>query len=443
LHGVAHRLALKSAARRCRRREEEFTDSEAGAADAFETIAQYEAERVLHEELLRLPAKYRAPLLLCYLEGKSREEAAAELGCTLGMLKGRLERGRNRLRLRLSMRGVSLSAAVAGSCAPWGTTKAAVSTSLVATTVQTVTAWSGGTPVHGSVNPQVLALANGEISMTTSVTMCTAAGVLAAATLGIYALLRSDDALADPPRLAPLVTNVAPEVLATPLPLFILAEIEGGGDAEGGGLNRPLPPDGSWAQYRLELSRTQGGAQRGTTLILTIASVGQTMVDEWPARFLELTIDEGETVQRTKVLVPEEAFVAKESPVHRIIRAWSQRGSDAARQIENPIDDFKRGPLETLFPGELRNAKSLGENQLEVEKLGAVTAKGITGNAKLTDGRGADELVYRAWSHPQVPFGLISAEIKEVSPDRAADRSMKLTLVKFGTDAESKLPDLQ
>jgi endonuclease/exonuclease/phosphatase family metal-dependent hydrolase len=58
----------------------------------------------------RLPDSYRLPLLLCYLEGKSRDEAAAELGWSVGIVKGCLERGRLRLRDRLQRRGVALSA---------------------------------------------------------------------------------------------------------------------------------------------------------------------------------------------------------------------------------------------------------------------------------------------------------------------------------------------
>src|SRR5207302_10564393 len=58
----------------------------------------------------RLPGRYRLPLLLCYLDGRSRDEAARQLGWALPSLKGRLERGRQQLRDRLARRGVTLSA---------------------------------------------------------------------------------------------------------------------------------------------------------------------------------------------------------------------------------------------------------------------------------------------------------------------------------------------
>src|SRR5205085_1956918 len=69
-------------------------------------------QETLHEELARLPEKYRAPLVLCYLEGRTQCEAARQLGWGENVLRGRLDRGRERLRQRLVRRGVTLSAAL-------------------------------------------------------------------------------------------------------------------------------------------------------------------------------------------------------------------------------------------------------------------------------------------------------------------------------------------
>ncbi|QJX00312.1 sigma-70 family RNA polymerase sigma factor [Frigoriglobus tundricola] len=65
---------------------------------------------VLDAELNRLPAKYRIPVVLCYLQGKTYEQAAAELNCPLGTLSGRLTRAKTLLRTRLVRRGVTMSA---------------------------------------------------------------------------------------------------------------------------------------------------------------------------------------------------------------------------------------------------------------------------------------------------------------------------------------------
>ena len=69
----------------------------------------------LHQEVSHLPEKYRTPIVLCYFEGLTHDEAASRLGCPLGTVKGRLSRARDLLRRRLTRRGVALSAAALAS----------------------------------------------------------------------------------------------------------------------------------------------------------------------------------------------------------------------------------------------------------------------------------------------------------------------------------------
>src|SRR5262249_54344587 len=109
LFGVARRAALKALARSKRRRQVEQAKPEREAIDPAD-LSWREACRLLHEEIERLPEQYRGPIVLCHLEGRSRDEAAAELGWKLATLRGRLERGRDMLKRRLTRRGVALSA---------------------------------------------------------------------------------------------------------------------------------------------------------------------------------------------------------------------------------------------------------------------------------------------------------------------------------------------
>src|SRR5207253_4802945 len=109
-HRAAYRAALRARARALRRSEGQTPDVPAvePAADLFWA----DLRPVLDEEVDRLPAKYRAPFVLCYLDGKTNEEAARELGCPKGTVLSRLSWARQRLRARLTRRGPAPSAGV-------------------------------------------------------------------------------------------------------------------------------------------------------------------------------------------------------------------------------------------------------------------------------------------------------------------------------------------
>jgi RNA polymerase sigma factor (sigma-70 family) len=109
LYRVAYHLAMKAQARASRRRAQERKAAGTVSADPLFDMNLRELREVLFEELQLLPEKYRAPLVLCYLEEKTQDEAARVLGWTKGAVKGRLERGRDRLRARLARRGLELS----------------------------------------------------------------------------------------------------------------------------------------------------------------------------------------------------------------------------------------------------------------------------------------------------------------------------------------------
>ena len=111
LHGVARRVALRSRSLAARRRavEGERPESEEAEAEAVAVPPPpddlFDLRRVLDEELARLPEKYRTPLVLCYLEGLTHDEAAGQLRCPVGTVRSRLAGGRDRLRSRLVRRG--------------------------------------------------------------------------------------------------------------------------------------------------------------------------------------------------------------------------------------------------------------------------------------------------------------------------------------------------
>jgi RNA polymerase sigma-70 factor (ECF subfamily) len=113
LYGVALRTALKARTMAAKRRAREQPAAEVPerAADRHNSDDQ---TAVLDEELAKLPEKYRLPIVLCELEGKSHQEAAALLGWPIGTLSGRLSRARKRLAEQLTRRGVTLGSAGLG-----------------------------------------------------------------------------------------------------------------------------------------------------------------------------------------------------------------------------------------------------------------------------------------------------------------------------------------
>jgi RNA polymerase sigma factor (sigma-70 family) len=110
LHGVAHKTALKAKAMNSRRR---LKEREAGAAQGRNATDRTwdSLLEILDGELSALPEKYRAPIVLCDLEGLSYREAAARLGCLQGTLSGRLTRARALLAHRISRRCPPVTAA--------------------------------------------------------------------------------------------------------------------------------------------------------------------------------------------------------------------------------------------------------------------------------------------------------------------------------------------
>jgi RNA polymerase sigma factor (sigma-70 family) len=112
LHAVACRVVRKAQVTAARRKRREREAAMNRSQNPVPESNQDDLRQVIDEELGRLPEKYRAPLVLCYLEGRTNEEAARQLGWPRGTVQGRLARARDLLRRRLTRRGVALSAAV-------------------------------------------------------------------------------------------------------------------------------------------------------------------------------------------------------------------------------------------------------------------------------------------------------------------------------------------
>jgi RNA polymerase sigma factor (sigma-70 family) len=158
LHGVALRVARKAKARAARRRECERRAEPVRPDDPFGAVEWRDLRPILDEELDRLGDKYRGPLVLCYLEGHSHEEAARRLGWPNGTVCGRLARGRDLLRRRLEQRGIACAVLPA---LPVGASQAAVPPALVSSAVQAARLVATGQPLAAVLPPETAVLADG------------------------------------------------------------------------------------------------------------------------------------------------------------------------------------------------------------------------------------------------------------------------------------------
>jgi len=162
LYTVAYRLALKLRSQAARRQARERQVGQMRPIETADGSEVSEWVSLLDEELNALPEKYRAPLVLCYLQGRTNAEAARALGWPPGSMARRLARGRELLRRRLMARGVALS--VAGLLAVMlREARAAVPTALSLETVRAGLLTGGGTALTGAVSAGVVALVEGTV----------------------------------------------------------------------------------------------------------------------------------------------------------------------------------------------------------------------------------------------------------------------------------------
>jgi RNA polymerase sigma factor (sigma-70 family) len=190
LHGVAHHTALKARATMAKRRQREkqlavMPEREGPPQDVWTDL-----QPVLDHEVSRLSDKYRAAIVLCDLEGKSRKEAARQLGVAEGTVASRLTRARAMLAKRLTQRGVVLSV---GTLAALLSEKAAAAgvPSLVASSLRHgVTLAAAGSPgAAGAISPTALAFSEGVVKAMLLKKLRTVMMVLVVLGLGAAALV--------------------------------------------------------------------------------------------------------------------------------------------------------------------------------------------------------------------------------------------------------------
>lgn len=188
LYGVARKVALRARADASRRRarERSVAGPDPGAAATSDSDLR-ELQAMVREEVDRLPGNDRMAVVLCYLDGLTHQEAADRLGWPVGTVKGRLARARDRLRARLTRRGVALPV---GALASALAREAPAADLMAATVGATARLAGGGSLTAGIVSAHALILTEGVIRTMFTAHLKTGALALAATcALGVPGVL--------------------------------------------------------------------------------------------------------------------------------------------------------------------------------------------------------------------------------------------------------------
>ncbi len=159
LYGVAYQTAMKARAvnSRQRAREKQLPDMPEQQSDQAHCPDDWLP--ILDQELSRLPERYRTPIILCELEGKTHKQAADQLGWPIGTVSGRLSRGRSMLAGRLTRRGVKLASGSLAVLLSQSSAAASVPLSLITATARTATKFAAGRLAAGVISIKAAALA--------------------------------------------------------------------------------------------------------------------------------------------------------------------------------------------------------------------------------------------------------------------------------------------
>jgi RNA polymerase sigma factor (sigma-70 family) len=208
LHGVAYRTSLKKRAQTATRKKYEAL-APVRRGGELDDLSWLEVRQLMHEDLSKLPERYRAPLVLCYLEGATQDAVAQHLGIAKSTVRLRLEQGRALLRTRLTRRGIGLSCLLAFAAWPTATASAGVPAILMESTRNAVSALAANGACCG-VSATVVKLVEGvgKAMILTNVKLASAALLVVLASFGA-ALKLTQLPAAEPPTKGVAAKDVA------------------------------------------------------------------------------------------------------------------------------------------------------------------------------------------------------------------------------------------
>jgi hypothetical protein len=239
---------------------------------------------------------------------------------------------------------------------------------------------------------------------------------------------------------------------------LLVLVIVSAGTARADGLLYKLPKDCIWARYQIDgLDKNVGQFDLTSKVAGTvyIASVGQTIENDLPCRWIEVRIDlrfavkiknKMERMSKSdlcKLLIPEKYLAKSQSPLDHVLRAWYRsEADDSSDKMDNPRDGRTALPL--ILAGPLKHSERLGIANVE-SKLGKRVCDGERGTIELTSTRGGalpnlrESYKVECRLHPDSPFGVVTS--RWTLDSQRETRVWDLRLVDFGDNATSKMPD--
>jgi RNA polymerase sigma factor (sigma-70 family) len=188
LHSVAYRTALQARAQEATRKKSEAHAPPRPMSEP-DDLTWREVRAVLHEELNKLPERYRVALVMCYLESKTQDQAAAQLGVAKSTLKERLERGRELLRARLVRRGFGPAVLLVAATWPAPVASACFLPTFMSAAVKAAGLSVAGQATAGVISAKVAALSEGVMRAMFMTKMRLVVGLLIVATaIGVAGL---------------------------------------------------------------------------------------------------------------------------------------------------------------------------------------------------------------------------------------------------------------
>jgi len=162
LYGVAYNTARKARAASSKRRQREKPMTAIPEPPMTEPALWHDLQSLLDQELSRLPQKYRVPIILCHLEGKSIKDAARQLNWPQGTLAGRLARAREMLAKRLARHGQAILGGALAAALLQNVSSASVPSALVSATVKAASTLAAGqAAAQAVISARVAALTEG------------------------------------------------------------------------------------------------------------------------------------------------------------------------------------------------------------------------------------------------------------------------------------------